>query len=198
VRIWDSHWNAAAVLRVLGRDPSYRPFNWSRMTSLAGPRQADIESRLGVAARLRASSAVLRATETKASSAGLACRHAAEAITYRQALQQGTVPDTSYHSTAESAAESAAQCALFRDIYRPPTAAPLVVDKSWLTWQEGTVVKLARGIDQTQDWSRLPILADALEESGCANAELLAHCRSDGSHVRGCWAVDLLLKRPIA
>ena len=39
----------------------------------------------------------------------------------------------------------------------------------------------------------LPILADALEEAGCANQDLLAHCRHSGEHVRGCWAVDLLL-----
>jgi hypothetical protein len=42
-------------------------------------------------------------------------------------------------------------------------------------------------------FDRLPILADALEEAGCDEPALLAHCRSDGPHVRGCWAVDLVL-----
>jgi hypothetical protein len=36
-------------------------------------------------------------------------------------------------------------------------------------------------------------LADALEEAGCDNEELLSHCREPGEHVRGCWALDLLL-----
>jgi hypothetical protein len=37
------------------------------------------------------------------------------------------------------------------------------------------------------------VLADALEESGCDNADILGHLRGDGDHVRGCWAVDLIL-----
>ena len=37
------------------------------------------------------------------------------------------------------------------------------------------------------------VLADALEDAGCDSQELLAHCRGGGPHVRGCWAVDLVL-----
>ena len=43
--------------------------------------------------------------------------------------------------------------------------------------------------------ARLAVLADALERSGCTDAELLGHLRGPGPHVRGCWAVDLLLGR---
>jgi hypothetical protein len=39
----------------------------------------------------------------------------------------------------------------------------------------------------------LAVLADALEEMGCNNADMLIHLRAPGPHVRGCWAVDLLL-----
>jgi hypothetical protein len=39
----------------------------------------------------------------------------------------------------------------------------------------------------------LAVLADALEEAGCQDQEILSHCRSGGEHVRGCWVVDLLL-----
>jgi hypothetical protein len=39
----------------------------------------------------------------------------------------------------------------------------------------------------------MPVLADALEEAGCRDADFLGHCRSGGEHVRGCWVVDLLL-----
>jgi hypothetical protein len=39
----------------------------------------------------------------------------------------------------------------------------------------------------------LAVLADALEEGGFTNAELLTHLRGPGPHVRGCWAVDRVL-----
>jgi hypothetical protein len=39
----------------------------------------------------------------------------------------------------------------------------------------------------------LAVLADALEEAGCQDQEILSHCRSGGEHVRGCWVIDLLL-----
>jgi hypothetical protein len=38
-----------------------------------------------------------------------------------------------------------------------------------------------------------PLLADALEDAGCTDAELLVHLRSPGPHVRGCWGLDLVL-----
>ncbi|VTR97843.1 Uncharacterized protein (Fragment) OS=uncultured bacterium PE=4 SV=1 [Gemmata massiliana] len=44
-----------------------------------------------------------------------------------------------------------------------------------------------------RDFSGIPILADALEESGCDNADVLDHCCGPGPHVRGCWVVDLVL-----
>ena len=43
------------------------------------------------------------------------------------------------------------------------------------------------------DLDRLAVLADALSATGCADADILAHLRSPGPHVRGCWALDLLL-----
>ena len=55
------------------------------------------------------------------------------------------------------------------------------------------MVKFAQAIYDDRDFDRLPILADALEEAGCTNADILAHCRQPGEHVRGCWVVDLLL-----
>jgi hypothetical protein len=36
-------------------------------------------------------------------------------------------------------------------------------------------------------------LADALEEAGCTDADVLARCRQPGEHVRVCQVVDLLL-----
>jgi hypothetical protein len=45
------------------------------------------------------------------------------------------------------------------------------------------------------DFAALPVLADCLEEAGCSDAAILAHCRGPGPHVRGCWCVDLLTGR---
>jgi hypothetical protein len=60
-------------------------------------------------------------------------------------------------------------------------------------WLTSTVVALARGIYAERAFDRLPILADALQDAGCDNPDVLAHCRGPGPHVRGCWAVDLIL-----
>lgn len=45
------------------------------------------------------------------------------------------------------------------------------------------------------DPARLAVLSDALEEAGCDNDDILSHLRSPGPHVRGCWALDLVLGR---
>jgi hypothetical protein len=52
---------------------------------------------------------------------------------------------------------------------------------------------LAVGIYKETAFDRFPILADALEDAGCDNADILNHCRGPGPHVRGCWVIDLLL-----
>jgi len=66
------------------------------------------------------------------------------------------------------------------------------VDATWLT---STVKQVAIAIYSANGFDRLPILADALEDAGCDNADILNHCRQPGEHVRGCWVVDLLLGR---
>ena len=58
-----------------------------------------------------------------------------------------------------------------------------------------TVFALATGIYTERAFDRMPILADALEDAGCDNADILEHCRGDGPHVRGCWVVDLILEK---
>ena len=71
----------------------------------------------------------------------------------------------------------------------------LFLVREWLTWQDGTVARLARVIHQERAFERLPILADALEEAGCSDEQLLDHLRQPRRHARGCWALDLLLGR---
>jgi hypothetical protein len=60
-------------------------------------------------------------------------------------------------------------------------------------FDDETVVQLARGIQAARAFDGLPVLADALEEAGCADADALAHCRAGGPHVGRCWVVDLIL-----
>jgi hypothetical protein len=92
-----------------------------------------------------------------------------------------------------------AQAALFFDIFGNPFR-PASTSPSWLSWNSGAVVKLAQAAYDERhlpagslDNGRLAILADALEEAGCPNQDILGHCRSGGEHVRGCWAVDAIL-----
>jgi hypothetical protein len=81
---------------------------------------------------------------------------------------------------------------LLRDIFGNPFRS-VPIDPSWLTWNGGTIPRLAEAIYDERRLSDLPILADALEEAGCSEPAILSHCRSDGPHVRGCWVIDLLL-----
>jgi hypothetical protein len=61
------------------------------------------------------------------------------------------------------------------------------------TWRRSTVVALAQAAYDRRDFGSLPVLADALEDAGCDCRELLDHLRAGGLHVRGCWALDLVL-----
>jgi hypothetical protein len=78
---------------------------------------------------------------------------------------------------------------LLRDIFGKPFC-PITPNPSWLT---STVVAIAEGIYADRAFDRLPILADALQDAGCDNADVLNHGRGGGVHVRGCWVVDLVL-----
>jgi hypothetical protein len=62
-------------------------------------------------------------------------------------------------------------------------------------WRTPTTVQLAAAVYEEHAFERLPILADALEEVGCADANVLGHLRGLGPHARGCWVIDLLLGR---
>jgi hypothetical protein len=88
-----------------------------------------------------------------------------------------------------SGTESEIQANLLRDIvgnpFRPVTLNP--------AWRTSNVTALAQSIYDDRAFDRLPILADALEDAGCDNADILNHCRQPGEHVRGCWVVDLVL-----
>lgn len=73
------------------------------------------------------------------------------------------------------------------DVFPPATVA---FDPGWRT---DAVVGLAGGMYAGRDFGPMPVLADALEDAGCADDAILAHCRGGGPHVRGCWVIDLAL-----
>jgi hypothetical protein len=85
--------------------------------------------------------------------------------------------------------EEALQCDLYRDLFAHPTPLPKLAPR----WRTSTVTALARHLYDSRDFSAMPILADALQDAGCEEAEILDHCRSDKPHARGCWVVDLVL-----
>jgi hypothetical protein len=97
-------------------------------------------------------------------------------------------------------AEEAVQAALLHDIFDNPFRPKHALNPAWVSWQGGIVKNLAEAAyeerslpDGTFDQERLAVLADALEDAGCENTSLLLHLRSEGPHVRGCWALDLIL-----
>jgi hypothetical protein len=78
---------------------------------------------------------------------------------------------------------------ILRDIFGNPFR-PVVFDPAW---RSSTALAIATGIYDDKAFDRLPILADAIQDTGCENEEILNHLRSDGPHVKGCWALDLVL-----
>jgi hypothetical protein len=62
-------------------------------------------------------------------------------------------------------------------------------------WRTATVVSLAQGIHSNRAWDQMPILADALQDAGCEDNNVLSHCRGPGPHARGCWVIDAILGR---
>jgi hypothetical protein len=88
--------------------------------------------------------------------------------------------------------EEETQAHFVRDIFGDPFR-PVSLGPTWLT---SDVVALAQGIYAESAFDRMPILADALQDAGCMNEDVLNHCRDPKQfHVRGCWVVDLLLEK---
>jgi hypothetical protein len=88
-------------------------------------------------------------------------------------------------------AEQRAQVELLRELFGNPFRS-VAADRSYLT---SDVIGLARTIYEDRAFDRMPVLADALQEAGCGDVDILAHCRGAEPHVRGCWVVDRLLGR---
>jgi hypothetical protein len=84
------------------------------------------------------------------------------------------------------------QVTLFREIFGNPFR-PVTFDPAIREWNGGTAVALARMMHERQDFNQAPLLADMLEDAGATAVQLLDHLRGAGEHVRGCFAVDLVM-----
>jgi hypothetical protein len=91
----------------------------------------------------------------------------------------------------ERAVQRAIQVDLLRDIFGHPFR-QVAFNPSWLT---STVLALTNGIYNEKAFDRMPILADALQDAGCDDEDVLNHCRQPGEHCRGCWVLDLVTGR---
>jgi hypothetical protein len=116
---------------------------------------------------------------------------AAQTVAYRASMAE--------EGERALADELKAQCRVLRDIAGNPYR-PVRVDARWLAWNGGCMAALAAAAYEerrlpagTLDAGRLAVLADALEEAGCDDAEVLSHLRGPGPHARGCHILDLLL-----
>lgn len=120
----------------------------------------------------------------------------------------GTVETLAVNAAWNAAAESAAVAALItpkgqwmfargvsllHELFGNPFRPVVLPEACWTP----TALGIAAGAYRDRDFSRLPVLADALEEAGCDEAALMDHLRQPGAHFRGCWALDQVLGRGI-
>jgi len=75
------------------------------------------------------------------------------------------------------------------DIFMNPFH-PVAIGPAWMS---ADALNLAKSMYESKDFSAMPILADALQDAGCDEQEILNHCRGPGPHFRGCWVVDMIL-----
>jgi hypothetical protein len=121
------------------------------------------------------------------------CVHAAannrEAINRAPASGVIAIARATWRAAAKARlAECRAQAAILRDVFNVP-----IRRNDGPHWLTPDIRYLAAVIYRDYAFERLPTIADALEDRGCSDAELLGHLRGPGPHVRGCWAVDLVL-----
>jgi len=101
------------------------------------------------------------------------------------------------HETASAAwrQQRQLQCGLLRDIFVNPMRPVVPIDPRCLWWKNGAVVQAAQASYDRGGCEELSYLANLLEQAGCDDEDILAHCRDASGHVRGCWVLDLLLGR---
>jgi hypothetical protein len=169
----------------------HRPAGNDASRAMSAASGADYRTVMNAWARNLATSAVWRATAGPPMKSAMAWEDAARAVGSAEAAAgwQPNMPQPATDWNLTSTSELAIQADLLRDIFGNPFR-PVAFDADWRT---PPAVGLARSMYETREFGAMPILADALEEAGCDNPDILTHCREPGQHVRGCWVVDLVL-----
>jgi hypothetical protein len=166
---------------------------WRRMTDGRSRQAVEVAERYadglaGEAERIFSSKTAWSAWTTPA---GAAAREAVAANAWASASGASRYASWAARGVAR-AEELHAQAGLAHDIFGN-LFRRFTIHPAWLSWHGGLLVSMARRMYDSRDFADMPVLADALEEAGCNDADILSHCRSGGEHVRGCWVVDLLL-----
>jgi len=137
----------------------------------------------------------------------VAWEYVATALEGEQLIREGAGPDL-LDAWSEQSVESgrpmgwtttntsAVLAVILRDLLGPLPFRPVTISPDVLAWGDRLVVRLARAIYDERRWGDMPLLRDALLDAGCDSDDILSHCRQRGAvHVRGCFALDLLLGR---
>lgn len=117
-----------------------------------------------------------------------------EGVTDKHAAWHAAGPLFNYRYTGLMAEANARACELLREVFATPFRPP-VIEPGWIACNHGAVRHIAEQIAVSGHFTDLPILADALEDAGCRDEDLLRHCREERTHVPGCWALDAVLGR---
>jgi hypothetical protein len=127
---------------------------------------------------------------------GDAAHYCARAVDCADLLQSGVKPEeVEQDEGLERETETRrAMANILRDIFGNPFRPAAPPPPAVLAWNDGTVRRIAQGIYDGRAFGYMPILADALVDAGCADEEVLQHCRQqEASHTRGCWVIDVVL-----
>jgi hypothetical protein len=115
---------------------------------------------------------------------------AARCVAWGKAFSGGRLDWEKFKRLRQS--ERSVQADLLRCVFGNPFRQPLEIDPDWLESEGHAARSLAREIGSTNDFRRLPDLADALEAAKCPDPDLAAHCRAKTVHALGCRVVELL------
>lgn len=129
------------------------------------------------------------------------------ALEYHVGFTEDPIFGNTDSNTAEISAgtrreERDAQIQILRDFFSPacirqfldgldPT---LETDAQTFAHDASIVRSVAQSILTHEAFEKMPLLADALEENGCTDEEMLEHCRSRQIHHSRCWVLASLLR----
>jgi hypothetical protein len=198
---WLASWQPVQMLQFLGDGPGERSL---RLFACAAARRIlhmlrDARSRQAVEVAERYADGLADENELQAAAAGAAL-FADEMVNARltgwnAARTTALTAAPRAAAAAQRAAVAAADADTVRDVFGNPFRPRPAIEPEWLAWNDTLVRKLAQSIYDERRFADTPVLADALEDAGCDDADLLEHLRGPARHVRGCWAVDLLLAK---